>query len=125
MSDNPAEWMWHRAGTHSGHIAHKVIDGEPVPFWTVKLPTGVLGFLYRLLHRCTPHSIGVIGWEVTERCPCGAVRFADLPPTQPRGGIPEPGYVAGPWFDRNTAFTGDAMAYQGGIRPLTTTEGGI
>jgi hypothetical protein len=124
MSESITDWMWTR-DTGSGHVAHKIVEGTPVPFWSVPLPTGVRGLLFRLLHRCIPQSKGVFGWEVTERCPCGAVRFADLPPTQPRGGIPTVAYQAGPWLDRNNRFTGDAWAYQGGIRLIDSTKGGV
>lgn len=119
-------WTWIRK-TPSGFIAHKMVDGEPQPFWAVKLPTGWFAIVVRLLHRCKTWSVGVFGWEVTERCPCGAVRFSQLDPIVYMRGSTPAGveYKPGPWQDRNTRFTGDAVVYQGGIRPLAGTEGGV
>jgi hypothetical protein len=118
-----ADWMWTR-DTSSGWFAHTLVDGEPQPFWLVPVPSHVF---YRLLHRCKTWSIGVFGWEVTERCPCGAVRFATVDPsTYVRGTIPQIlDYQAGPWQDRNTRFTDDLLLYQGGIRNLYATKGGV
>lgn len=119
-----SDWKWSRA-TGTGSIAHKFILGEPVPFWVVKLPTGLRAIWYRLLHACTAQTVGVIGWEMAERCICGAVRFTDLPPTEPRGGIPSRQYPAGPWIDRNRRFGGDVWAYLGGMRPIDKKVGGV
>jgi hypothetical protein len=122
--NQPTDWMWTRA-TGSGHIAHKLIDDRPVPYWEIPLPKGFAGLLFRIFHRCYAQTKGVFGWEIIERCPCGGVRNADLPPTEPRSGIPVGEYPFGPWFDRNTMFTGDAVAYMGGIRPLADSIGGV
>lgn len=144
MSKRLDGWKWNRSST-TGYIAHKpapvplwyrVLTGvvgmkpepniEPMPFWAVKLPTGWSSIIFRVMHSCKAQSVGVFGWQVSEQCRCGGVRFAELDPISYMRGSDPTGvaYKPGPWQNRNTRFTGDGMNYlQGQIRPISTKGG--
>lgn len=117
------------------------------PWHEKALHTGLRGILYRLLHRCTPTAVGVWGWNVTERCHCGAVRFGATdvmshmwsgdeihapdgrPPGTPLpdGQKPQPAsaslhwQIHGGWCERNSRYLDTAMLYQPHLRPLKGT----
>lgn len=87
---------------------------EAKPWNEIELPAGLAGLRFRLFHWCRRDSIGVQGYEVTERCRCGAVRRGQTPINQVMW-QPETRQltytIETGWTERNARLNGIAMFY--------------
>lgn len=122
---NPPEESDNWGKQSSGWIYHF----DLTPWWVHELPTGPAGAVwFRLFHLCRPQTISVHGWEYTEYCRCGAVRFGEVAfwsaglAWKPSQGMPQVVELGG-WRNRNSRYLGTAMHYEGHVRPVTEQKG--